>query len=275
MQAALNLALATALSSGGVFGFFAPPKGGPAKQGEKETTKQAEAEAGPEEGEATGEEAEGEPPAEGEEGAPAAEGDAPPEGEGEAEAPAPKKSAAPLVDPAEIARLQEEARSVRDELFKARARVSSVTSKLFRSKVVIELRSNVERFYEVEDFTITIDGAPVYFKEKGLAPVRGSIVEMYAAPGSHEMGVSARLTAKRNKMYQLTLAQTFTVVVPEDSALNTKFLVHELGNMFSKFEKRRRGAYRLHVELQAKAKANKKQKRKAAVTATGKASVGK
>lgn len=260
MQPALTIGLAIAL------GLFAPaPKAGPAKQPETEATQPpAEGEAAPAPEGEEGETEEGE----------IAEGEASPPPEEES-GPAPETSAATLVDPAEIARLQEEARSVRDELFKARARVSSVTAKLFRSKVVIELRSNLERFYDVEDFTITIDGAPVYFKEKGLAPVRGSIVEMYAAPGSHEMGVSAKLTAKRQSLYQLSLSHTFTVVVPEDSALRTKFLVHEFGNMFSKFDKRKRGAYRVHVELQAKAKANKKQKRKAAVTATGKASVGK
>jgi hypothetical protein len=219
-------------------------------------------------------------PPEGDEGPPAQGDAAAPEGEdtppAEAEQPAPKPSApAPLVAPAEIARLQAEARSVRDELFKARARVSSVTAKLFRSKVTVELRSNLERFYEISEFTITLDGAPVYFKETGLAPVKTSIVEMYAAPGSHELGISAKLVAKRQKTYQMRVAQTFTVVVPEDSRLRTKFMVHELGNMFGKFDKRKRGAYRVHTELHAKAKANKKSKRKTAVTATGKASIGK
>jgi hypothetical protein len=182
---------------------------------------------------------------------------------------------APLVDAAEVARLQEEARRIRDELFKARARVSSVTAKLFRSKIVVELRSNVERFYDVEQFTITIDGAPVYFKESGLAPVRGSIVEMFAAPGAHDLGIAVQLTAKRQRLYQLRVDQTFTIVVPEDSRLLTKVVLLEVGNMFTRFDKRKRGAYRVHVELQARAKANSKSRRKTAVTATGKGTIGK
>ncbi len=264
MQPALSLALAFCLSSLG--SMAPPPPTGPAPAPPAAETKQASEAATPE-----GEEPAAADPEENSEDIESEES-APPE---QAEPAAPTPSDAPLVDPAEVARLQEEAKAVRGELFKARARVSAVTAKLFKSKVVLELRSNLERFYEVKDFTITIDGAPVYFKESGLAPVRGSIVEMFAAPGSHEMGISAHLTAKRQKLYQIRIDQTFTVVVPEDSQLRTRFMVHELGNMFGKFDKRKRGVYRMHVELRAKAKANKKKKRKAAVTATGKASVGK
>lgn len=235
-----------------------PPTGG------EDAAAEGDAAPSPEE-ETPGEDGAETPPPEGEDGPPS-----------EAEAPPPEPSSpTPLLDPAEIARLQDEARSIRDELFKARARVSAVTAKLFRSKLTVELRSNIERFYEISEFTITLDGAPVYFKETGLAPVKTSIVEMYAAPGSHEMGISAKLVAKRQKTYQIRINQTFTVVVPEDSQLRTKFLLHEFGNMFSRFDKRRRGAYRVHTELQVKAKANKKSKKKTAVTATGKASVGK
>lgn len=262
MQAATITLVALALSGTTMFAPApAPPAEGeqPAEGGEEAP---AEGEQPPAEGE--------HPPAEGEQ--PPAEGEQPPTQE---EAPKPRPSAAPLVDPAEIARLQEEARGVRDELFKARARVSSVTSKLFRSKVTVELRSNIERFYEVSDFSITIDGAPVYFKEKGLAPVKSTIVEMYAAPGSHQMGVSAKLKAKRQSTYQVAITQEFTIVVPEDSRLDTRVMLHELGNMFGKFDKRKKGKYRVHTELHAKAKANKKKKGKARVTATGKASVGK
>jgi hypothetical protein len=179
------------------------------------------------------------------------------------------------MDPAEVERLRAEARSLRDDLFEARARVSSVTAKLFRSKVTIELRSNVERFYEVRDFTLSLDGAPVYFKESGLAPTKTSLVEAYAAPGTHQLELSARLTAKRSNKWRTDVRQSFTIVVPEGGQLRTRFVLVELGNMFGKFDKRGKGKHRVLVELHARSKVDKKQRAKPAVTATGKATVGK
>jgi hypothetical protein len=161
------------------------------------------------------------------------------------------------VDPAETRRIQDQAQTLRDRLFKARARVSILGSKLFQSKVTLQLRTNLERFYNVTDLTITVDGAPVFRRDSGLPPGHDELFELFAAPGAHELGVSADLVARRDATYKLRFDQTFTVVVPEDSTVSTRLVIRETGNMW-RFAKRRRGRHALSFRLRARAKTNKR-----------------
>lgn len=169
----------------------------------------------------------------------------------EAEAP----TAASRVDPAALAAIQAESRALQDELFKARARVATVTSKLFRAKVTLQLRSNLERFYEVSDLVVAIDGAPVFMQPSGLPTAAGDLFEVYAAPGAHELSISARLVARRDATYKLRIDDTFTVYVPEDSTVSTRLMLRETGNMW-RFTKRGRGRHAVGAILRARSKPN-------------------
>lgn len=176
------------------------------------------------------------------------------------------------VDPAALERLDAESRALQDDLFKARARVAVVTSKLFRAKITLQLRSNLERFYEVSDLQIALDGAPVFLQEKGWPTAAGDLFEVYAAPGAHELTISARLVARRDATYKLRIDDTFTVFVPEDSTVSTRLLLRETGNMW-RFTKRGRGRHVLTAILRARARPNErrgaKAKAKTSVSAGG------
>jgi len=163
---------------------------------------------------------------------------------------------APAADPAAVAAIREEARAVRDALFKARARVSLVASKLFRARLTLRFEGNLERFYAAQSLTITVDGAPVYVRDAGLPPPRSELFELFAAPGSHELGVSVTLVSRRDATYRMQLDQAFTVVVPPDSAVATRLILRETGDMW-RFTGRGKGRYRVRAELRARAKANK------------------
>lgn len=156
-------------------------------------------------------------------------------------------------DEAAIAKLQQDARALRDELFKARARVSVVGSKLFTARIAMSFRSNLERFYTAKDFTIRVDGAPVYVQETGLPQTAGDLFEVFAAPGSHEIAISVDLVARRDPAYRLELVETLTLVVPEDARVSSRLLLRETGNMW-RFAAKRRGHTDLQVSLRAKAK---------------------
>lgn len=165
--------------------------------------------------------------------------------------------AADAVDPSAVAALQAQARELRDALFKARGRVSLVASKLFTTRVGLQLRSNLERFYEVTDLTLRVDGAPVYVQAKGLPQTEGNLFEVFAAPGSHELAVSANLVARRDATYKLRIDYAIWFAVDTDMVVSTKLLLRETGDMW-RFAQKRRGHSDLRVRLRAKSKSTAK-----------------
>lgn len=161
------------------------------------------------------------------------------------------------VDAAAVAALQQEARGLRDELFKARSRVSLVGAKLFTTRVTLRLRSNLDRFYTVTNLTLRIDGAPVYVQDSGMPATDGDLFEVFAAPGSHELSVSADLVARRDATYKLRFDHTVAIAVDVDEKVSTKLVLRETGNMW-RFAKRKRGYSDMRTRLRAQAKSTAK-----------------
>lgn len=157
------------------------------------------------------------------------------------------------VDAAAVARLQDEAKSLRDALFKARARVSIVASKLFSTRIALQLRTNLERFYTASNLTIRIDGAPVYVQERGMPTTAEDLFEVYAAPGSHELAVSVDLVARRDPAHKIRIDQAISFAVADDTRVSSRLLLRETGNMW-RFASKGRGHSDVRVSLRAKAK---------------------
>ena len=160
-------------------------------------------------------------------------------------------------DAGAVAALQQDARALRDALFKARSRVSLVAAKLFTTRITLRLRSNFDRFYAVSNLTLRVDGAPVYVQEKGMPSTDGDLFEVFAAPGSHELSVSADLVARRDATYKIRIDHTLVVAVDVDQRVSTRLLLRETGNMW-RFAKGKRGHSDLHIGLRAKAKSTAK-----------------
>ncbi len=172
------------------------------------------------------------------------------------------------VDVTEIARLQDEAKSLRDAIFKARARVSLVASKLFTTRVALQLRSNLERFYTATNLTIRIDGAPVYVQERGMPTSADDLFEVYAAPGSHELAVSVDLVARRDPAHKLRIDHAVSFAVADDTRVSSRLVLRETGNMW-RFASRGRGHSDVRVSLRAKAKGPRKRGGKGATARKG------
>ncbi len=173
--------------------------------------------------------------------------------------PAPEPSPT-TIDAGAAAALQQDARTLRDDLFKARARVSIVASRLFTTRIALQLRSNLERFYTVSDLTLRIDGAPVYVQEKGLPSTAGDLFDVFASPGSHELSISADLVSRRDATYKLRIDHALTFAVDEHTRVSTRLQLQERGNMW-RFAERRRGASDVRIRLRAQAKRTDKGKR--------------
>ena len=167
--------------------------------------------------------------------------------------PAPEEAPVARADAGAVAALQQDARALRDALFKARSRVSLVAAKLFTTRISLRLRSNFDRFYAVSNLTLRVDGAPVYVQEKGMPSTDGDLFEVFAAPGSHELSVSADLVARRDATYKIRIDHTLVIAVDVDQRVSTRLLLRETGNMW-RFAKGKRGHSDMHIGLRAKAK---------------------
>ncbi len=162
-------------------------------------------------------------------------------------------AAVPGADPAEVAALQQDARVLRDALFKARGRVSLVAAKLFTTRITLRLRSNLDRFYTVTNLTVRVDGAPVYVQASGMPSTDDDLFEVFAAPGSHTLSVSADLVARRDATYKFRFDHTATITVDTDERVSTRLLLRETGNMW-RFAETKRGHSDMRVRLSARAK---------------------
>lgn len=185
--------------------------------------------------------------------------------------PVPEAPPAPRIDQAAVDELSGQARALQDALFKSRARAAALAANLFQSRVQVELSGNLERFYSVTEFVLTLDGAPVFQAEQGLGRPGAQLVDAYAAPGAHALTVSATLVARRDPTYRIRIEQLFTIVVPERSTVSSKLILRESGNMWT-FARRKRGRYRLRIDLKSRAKSNDRGGRKrsgASVSASG------
>lgn len=165
-------------------------------------------------------------------------------------------------DAGAVSALQQEARALRDELFKARGRVSLVAAKLFTTRISLQLRSNLERFYTVSNLTLRIDGAPVYVQEQGMPSTDENLFEVFAAPGSHELSVSVDLVARRDATYKIRLDHSISIAVASNERVSTRLLLRETGNMW-RFAERKRGRSDLRTRLRAQAKSTDKGRAKA------------
>ena len=82
--------------------------------------------------------------------------------------------------------LRQEYLSLRDELFKSRARANTVASQLYSTRIQIKLNYTSGRYYNPARSQIRLDGASVYDNASGaIATDDGIRFEGYVAPGRH------------------------------------------------------------------------------------------
>ncbi len=157
--------------------------------------------------------------------------------------PEPTREAASGIDPALARQLLDESEAVRDAIFRSRAAIATATRHLEPAQVELSLRTNLPRFYTIENFVVTVDGAPVVVLDKGLANAGDPLATVRASPGVHRLGVSMDLTARRNPDYRLSVAHRWTFEILPDRDAKVRLVLRELGNLW-RLGKRRRGVSR-------------------------------
>lgn len=158
---------------------------------------------------------------------------------------------AELVD---VDALRQEYLQLRDELFKSRARASTLSSQLYTTKISIRFAFTTGRHYGVNKATIRLDGASVYDDAEGAVGTDDAIrFEGYVAPGKHLLTFRIETTGKDDDRF--TSSQEVTVAL---QAVAGKDLVvvakaKDGGDIAYEWKKGEKGNYGLGIDVQVKA----------------------
>jgi hypothetical protein len=159
-------------------------------------------------------------------------------------------SSAELVD---VDALRQEYLQLRDELFRSRARASTLSSQLYTTKISIRFAFTTGRHYGVNKATIRLDGASVYDDAEGAVANDDAIrFEGYVAPGKHLLTFRIETTGKDDDRF--TSAQEAQVAV---QAVAGKDLVivakaRDGGDIAYQWKKGEKGNYGLGIDVSVK-----------------------
>jgi hypothetical protein len=169
-------------------------------------------------------------------------------GSGSAAETPPPKSDEPDVDT-----LRQEYLSLRDELFKSRARANAVASQLYSTRVSIKLAWDSGRYYGVSKASIRLDGATVFEDTKGgIAADDGVRFDGYVAPGKHTITFHVDAAGKDDDSF--TSATETQVVVKAVAGKDLLVGAHarDGGDIAYEWKKSEHGKYGLGIDVSVK-----------------------
>ncbi len=129
--------------------------------------------------------------------------------------PSPEPEASPTPEPGagdkgiDVDALRREADAVRDELFRSRAKVRTITSSLYSSKISVDLKYGAGRFFTLRRLIIKLDGARIFDDPEGLAKAAGPLFEGFLAPGRHTLSFRVEATSKDDETFTYITEDTF------------------------------------------------------------------
>lgn len=156
-------------------------------------------------------------------------------------------------DEPDIDTLRQEYLSLRDELFKSRARANAVASALYSTRVSIKLAWDSGRYYGVSKATIRLDGANVYEDTKGaIASDDGVRFDGYVAPGRHVVTFRVEATGKDDDSF--TSATETQVAVKAVAGKDLVIAAHarDGGDIAYEWKRSEHGRYGLGIDVGVK-----------------------
>jgi hypothetical protein len=164
-----------------------------------------------------------------------------------AQQPADRPAAAPALD---VDSLRQEYLSLRDKLFRSRARAAAVATSLYSSKLRIMLDYGSGRFYTVTRATVRLDGANVYDDAQGaIASNRTPRWDGFVAPGRHQITVRIEATGKDDRRFATSVESTFTVQAPAGKDLLVRCAARDEGDIAYQWQRSEKGSYRLRLDV--------------------------
>jgi hypothetical protein len=159
----------------------------------------------------------------------------------------------PPTSDADVDTLRQEYLSLRDELFKSRARANTVASQLYSTRIQIKLTYTTGRFYSPAKASIRLDGAAVYEDATGAIAGDDNIrFDGYVAPGRHLVTFRVEAVGKDDDSFTSATESTIVVkaVAGKDLVVNAK--AKDGGDIAYEWKKSEKGSYGLGIDVSVK-----------------------
>lgn len=154
---------------------------------------------------------------------------------------------------ADVDALRQEYLTLRDELFKSRARANTVASQLYSTRIQIKLTYTTARFYNPAKATIRLDGASVYENATGgIATDDGIRFEGYVAPGRHVITFRVEATGKDDDTFVSTTEASVVVKAVPDKDLLVTAKAKDSGDIAYEWKRKEKGSYGLGIDVSVK-----------------------
>jgi hypothetical protein len=154
--------------------------------------------------------------------------------------------------------LRQEYLSLRDELFKSRARANAVASQLYSTRIQIKLTYTTARFYNPAKSSIRLDGASVYEDAGGaIAGDDGIRFDGYVAPGRHLITFRVEATGKDDDTFTSATESQIVVKAVAGKDLLVAAKAKDTGDIAYEWKRTERGSYGLGIDVAVKTEAKK------------------
>jgi len=168
-------------------------------------------------------------------------------------APAPAEPAADkpaAADGPDVDSLRQEYLSLRDELFKSRARANAVASQLYSTRIQVKLTYTTARYYNPAKASIRLDGASVYEDASGaIAGDDGVRFDGYVAPGRHLITFHVEATGKDDDTFTSTTESQIVVKAVAGKDLVVAAKAKDSGDIAYAWKRDEKGSYGLGIDV--------------------------
>jgi len=160
---------------------------------------------------------------------------------------------APAEPATNVDSLRQEYLSLRDELFKSRARANLIASQLYSTRVTIKLTYTTGRFYNPGKASIRLDGASVYEDATGaIAGDDGVRFEGFVAPGKHLVTFRIEATGKDDDTFTSASEAQIVVKAVANKDLTVAASARDTGNIAYEWKRSEHGNYGLAIDVGVK-----------------------
>jgi hypothetical protein len=167
----------------------------------------------------------------------------------------------PSGDDPDVDTLRQEYLSLRDELFKSRARANTVASQLYSTRIQIKLTYTSGRFYNPAKAQIRLDGASVYDNASGaIATDDGIRFEGFVAPGRHVVTFRVEATGKDDDSFVSTTENSIVVKAVANKDLIVSAKAKDSGDIAYEWKRKEKGSYGLGIDVSVKTAAREGKK---------------
>jgi hypothetical protein len=144
--------------------------------------------------------------------------------------PALEKPAAATPGP-DLTKLRAEHDTLRDALFRSRARRETVETALFSTKVATTLRWAANKHYTLKQAELRLDGVRYWESETPPGGEPLVLAPRSMPPGTHVLGVRIEVRARENPKLGYVSEQSFTVALPEGKQTKVEITIDEDGGL--------------------------------------------